>query len=183
MQEASGVPFLNTKQGWSLCSNSAETLQSKSEMERNTEIHASTRDEALLIPAAMHEESWGAPRNGKGDLTSLRRYECGRPGFDLWMGKVPWRRKWQPTTIFLPGKSNGQRSLAGLQFMASHGVAKSQTPLSNFTHSLINWHFLFFFTVHGDWEYIVCLALYPRLNSTWDLSLVFWELWERYLRW
>ena len=36
-----------------------------------------------------------------------------RPGFDPWVGKIPWRRKWQPTPIFLPGKSHGQRSLAG----------------------------------------------------------------------
>ena len=37
----------------------------------------------------------------------------GRPGFDPWGGKIPWRRKWQPTPVFLPGKSHGQRSLAG----------------------------------------------------------------------
>ena len=28
-------------------------------------------------------------------------------------GKIPWRRKWQPTPVFLPGESHGQRSLAG----------------------------------------------------------------------
>ena len=39
--------------------------------------------------------------------------ECRRPGFDPWFGKMPWRRKWQPTPVFLPGKSHGQRSLAG----------------------------------------------------------------------
>ena len=36
-----------------------------------------------------------------------------RHGFNLWVRKIPWRRKWQPTPVFLPGKSNGQRSLAG----------------------------------------------------------------------
>ena len=36
-----------------------------------------------------------------------------RHGFDPWVGKVPWRRAWQPTPVFLPRKSNGQRSLAG----------------------------------------------------------------------
>ena len=36
-----------------------------------------------------------------------------RGGFDPWVGKIPWRREWQPTPIFLPGKSPGQRSLAG----------------------------------------------------------------------
>ena len=33
--------------------------------------------------------------------------------FDPWVEKIPWRRKWQPTPVFLPGKSQGQRSLAG----------------------------------------------------------------------
>ena len=36
-----------------------------------------------------------------------------RPGLDPWVGKIPWRRKWQPTPVFLPGKCHGQRSLAG----------------------------------------------------------------------
>ena len=35
------------------------------------------------------------------------------PGFDPWVRKIPWRRKWQPTPVFLPGESHGQRSLAG----------------------------------------------------------------------
>ena len=39
--------------------------------------------------------------------------QCKRPGFDHWVGKITWRRKWQPTPIFLPGESHGQRSLVG----------------------------------------------------------------------
>jgi len=36
-----------------------------------------------------------------------------RDGFDLWVEKIPWRRTWQPTPVFLPGESLGQRRLAG----------------------------------------------------------------------
>ena len=39
--------------------------------------------------------------------------QFGRPGFSPWIGKIPWRRKWLPTPVFLPGESHGQRSLAG----------------------------------------------------------------------
>ena len=39
--------------------------------------------------------------------------QCGRPGFDPWVGKIPWRREWQPTSVFLSGKFHGRRSLAG----------------------------------------------------------------------
>ena len=34
-------------------------------------------------------------------------------GFDPWVAKIPWRRKWQPTPVFLPGEFHGQRSLVG----------------------------------------------------------------------
>ena len=33
--------------------------------------------------------------------------------FDLWVGKIPWRRAWQPTPVFLPEESHGQKSLEG----------------------------------------------------------------------
>ena len=36
-----------------------------------------------------------------------------RPRFDPWVGKIPWRRTWQPIPVFLPGKSHAQRSLVG----------------------------------------------------------------------
>ena len=39
--------------------------------------------------------------------------QCRRHRFDPLMGKIPWRREWPPTPVFLPGESHGQRSLAG----------------------------------------------------------------------
>ena len=39
--------------------------------------------------------------------------QCGRLGFHPWVRKIPWRRKWQCTLVFLPWKYHGQRSLAG----------------------------------------------------------------------
>ena len=46
--------------------------------------------------------------------------QCRSRGFDSWVRKIPWRRKWQPTPVFLPGKCHGQRSLAGY----IHGAAE-----------------------------------------------------------
>ena len=46
-------------------------------------------------------------------------------GLNPWIGKIPWRKKWQPTPVFLPAELHGQRSLAG----TVHGVAKSWTQL------------------------------------------------------
>ena len=39
--------------------------------------------------------------------------QCGRCRFNPWVGKVPWRREWQSTPIFLPGEFHGQKSLVG----------------------------------------------------------------------
>ena len=38
---------------------------------------------------------------------------CRRPGFNLWVRKIPWRREWLLTPVFLPGEFHGQRSLVG----------------------------------------------------------------------
>ena len=39
--------------------------------------------------------------------------QCRRQGFDPWVGKIAWRRKWQAISVFLPGKFHGQRKLVG----------------------------------------------------------------------
>ena len=59
----------------------------------------------------------------------------GDVGFDHWVGKILWRRRWKPTPVFLPGESHGQRSLA---VYIVHGVAKESNTtelLSTHTHS------------------------------------------------
>ena len=42
-----------------------------------------------------------------------------RHGFNLWVRKIHWRRKWQPTPVFLPGRFHGKKSLAGYSPWAS----------------------------------------------------------------
>ena len=53
----------------------------------------------------------GLPRwlSDKESARQCRRYRA--RGFDPWIRRSPWRRKWQPTPVSLPGKSYGQRSL------------------------------------------------------------------------
>ena len=43
-----------------------------------------------------------------------------RPKFNPWVGKIPWRSKWQPTPVFLPRKSHGQRTWWATQFLGGH---------------------------------------------------------------
>jgi len=39
--------------------------------------------------------------------------QCRRPRFNPWVWKIPWRKEWPPTPVFLPGEFHGHRSLAG----------------------------------------------------------------------
>jgi len=50
-----------------------------------------------------------------GERLSSKESAChaGDAELDLWIGKIPWRRVWQPTPVFLPGESYGLRSLVG----------------------------------------------------------------------
>jgi len=64
--------------------------------------------------------STGFP-GGSGNKESV--CQCRRSSFDLWVRKMPSRRKWQPTPIFLPGRSMDR----GTWRARVHGVAKSQT--------------------------------------------------------
>ena len=79
--------------------------------------------------------------------------QCGRPGFDSWVGKIPWRRKWHPTSALLPGKSHGWRSLIGyspwgrkesdkterLHFTGIHGVYQKTNNCQLFFSLLFEW--------------------------------------------
>ena len=51
-------------------------------------------------------------------------YQCRRCGFDPWVGKIPWRRKWQPTPVFLPGKIPRTEETGGLQSIGSQRVGQ-----------------------------------------------------------
>ena len=64
----------------------------------------------MCIYIYMHILKCGFLRwlSGKESSCKCRRHE-----FDPWVGNISWRKKWQPTPVFLPGESHGQRSLVG----------------------------------------------------------------------
>ena len=55
----------------------------------------------------------GFPGGPSGEESTCQCRRHNRCEFDLSVRKIPWRREWQPTPVFLPGESHGQRSLAG----------------------------------------------------------------------
>ena len=65
--------------------------------------------------------------------------QCRRCRFDPWVRKIPWRRAWQPTPVFLPGESMNRRAWQA----TVHGVSKSCIPLNRLnththTHLFLN---------------------------------------------
>ena len=66
----------------------------------------------LIVLSPMYiSHGFSGGTSGKESTCQYRRRKICK--FDPWVGKIPWRRKRQPTPVFLPGKFHGQRSLTG----------------------------------------------------------------------
>ena len=104
--------------------------------------------------------------------------QCGRPGFNPWVGKIPWRRKWQSTAVLLPEKSHGQRSLVGY---SPWGLKESDTTERLHFHFPIGNH-RFVFYVCGVYfcfvDKFICITF---LDSTCKQNHTFVFLCRAYL--
>ena len=86
----------------------------------------------------------------------------GEPEFDLWVGKIPWRRKWQPTPVLLPGKFHLWRSL--VCYSPWGGKVSDTTERLHFHFSTNTcWTALFF-----PFSFLATLLLLFFLNKGWD---------------
>ena len=72
------------------------------------------------------------PGGTSGKESACQGRRCKGYGLDPWVGKITWRRKWQPTPVFFPGQSHGQRSLVGY---GSWGHKESDTTEHMCTHT------------------------------------------------
>ena len=84
-----------------------------------------------------------------------------RHGFDHWLGKIPWRRAWQPTSIFFRGESQGQRSLVGCS--SSSGHKELDTTEHICTHNLVGPGHPLFFISGNPWFLSKHLELYLQV--------------------
>ena len=73
--------------------------------------------------------TWGFPGGARGKEPACQSRRHKFPGFSPWVEKIPWRRKWQPTPVCLPGESHGQRSQRVEDFWSYLAyMQSSQTP-------------------------------------------------------
>ena len=74
----------------------------------------------------------------------MAKNQWGRPGFDPWVGKIPWRRESLPTPVFWPGEFHGQRSLTGY----SPWGCKELDTTERLSLSLVYIHITFSLSIH-----------------------------------
>ena len=92
----------------------------------------------------------GLPRWCSGKQSACHSRRLQRHGFDPWLWKIPWSRKWQPTPVFLPGESPWTEEPGWLQSMGSQTVGQNWTTkhsivwvkfLKNGVYKTISYHF------------------------------------------
>ena len=97
----------------------------------HTKCHT-MKSQWLCLPFFRSYAGTLVPRWLSGKKSTCQSKKCRRHPLDSWVGKIPWRRKWQSTTIFLPRKSCGLPRRAG--WATVHRVTKSQTRLSDWAN-------------------------------------------------
>ena len=114
---------------------------------------------------------------GIGDKESTcqcRRHK--RHSFDPWVGKIPWRRAWQPTPAFLPEESHGQRSLVGYSpwgGLESDTMEENSTPTSIHQTGIYNPHSLLSRLL--DFPWIISFPLKHAFIIHFKFILNLWE--------
>ena len=122
------------------------------------------------------------------NLPSNISRRCRKHGFDPRVGKIPWRRKWQPTPVFLPVKPHRQRRLVGY---SPQGYKESDMTEHTYTHvafvylllpilsvfshfffvSIMLYHVFSYFSSVHQWSLIV--YWYWALETTWKLLYMY----------
>ena len=122
----------------------------------------------------------GLPRwcSGKESAYQWGRYR--RCRFNPWVGKIPWRRKWQPTPVVLPGKLHGQRSLEGYNPWGCKELGMTEWLNTDTTHgrSALNFLKRFHVVFHSGWTSVHSHQWWARVPFSPDphqhlFSLVF----------
>ena len=110
--------------------------QSRRRMQKWLHMRNEQRPVTLIFSYALIVYRLSRWHSGKESTCPCKRHK--RRRFNPWVRKIPWRRKWQLTSVFLPGKFRGQRSLVsyspwGCQ-RVGHDWANTRTHTHTHTH-------------------------------------------------
>ena len=121
-----------------------------------------------LFFASKHNPKMGFPGGAVVKNSTCQQRRRKRWGFDSWVEKTPCGKKWQPSPVFLPGESHGQRSLVGY---SPWGLKELDTMewLSTHTHTAQP-------KTKGTWEErifgTVTSAIAPAITDSWGESSI-----------
>ena len=107
--------------------------------------------------------------------------QCGRPGFNPWVGKIPWRREWLPTPVFLPGEAHGQRNLAGYSLCVCKDLDTTEQLLLTHSEVLLSLLCISSQDLTGISAQPVQSTKSPRLGATLGSSLSFISIYHHTL--
>ena len=131
----------------------------------------------LDLTSALH--CLGLPWRYSGKESTCQFKRCKRYGFDPWVLKIPWRRKWQPTPVFLSGKLHGQRSMVGY---SPQGYKELDVTEHTAHFTLLPWVLCYFWPFLG----VNCFIHLGALSPLWmprafllvfqdNLNFIFWS--------
>ena len=105
------------------------------------------RRKGMQILVAARIYAWGFPGGTVGEESACQCRRRKRCGSNAWVAKIPWSGKWQPTPVFLPRESHGQRSLVGYSpwgckelDMTEHTCAHTHACTRTHTHTHTHTH-------------------------------------------
>ena len=106
------------------------------------------------------------PRDYGGLEVKASASNAGKPGFHAWVGKIPWRRKWQPIPVFLPEESHGRRSLVGY---SPRGCKELDTT------EWLHFHFQRLSSCHTKWS-----SQKEKTNTIWYHFYMASKIWYKW---
>ena len=123
---------------------------------------------ALLCTIICIYDDQGFPG---GSVSKKIWLQCRRCRFDPWFGKISWRRKWQPTLVFLPGKAHRQRRLAGCSPWGGKRVSTTQ-QLTHHCYDDRGSSTYFSQCIDGQCEYRRAYILLQTDFESWAIHLI-----------
>ena len=111
---------------------------------------------SLSVIYEYNATNFSGSTSGKEPACQYRR--CKRHRFDAWGRKIPWRRKWHPTPVLLPGKFHGPKNLTGYSTWGLHELDTTEILSIHVTCCIIynTWYVIYIYT----WN----LYIYTHIN-------------------
>ena len=115
--------------------------------------------------ALFHNSQWGILFSANNKSYSIQGFQGGagskeplsnardlRSGLDPWIGKIPWRRNWQPTSVFLPREPRGQKRLVGYSPWGHKGLDLAPILFSTSPQQVFLLKYIKYQVTHASWK-------------------------------